>query len=521
MICDLRRKSIIVLLREYKLYIFMLMILPFFRALFNSYFFSKYTKYVIDDLIGNRVASAQITLLKIIGVFLFLQYLVYVCKKILSKFLELINCEIKKQTIAKFNKITLNSLKINENALRVHQLSEKIVDSTHMCFTLVYKPFCSLLINIYTMFWLNPVLGKIFMIFAIIFLVTFPKMIQMTFGPSKQLNHQQNKMELFMEDISNNFFFEKLFRLQNLTKKLFMTQLAEEKVCMKNKFDALALAGLYGNILCAGSSAIMQFTAISLNIPVALKITCLTLINKFFMEFNEIPNAVIPLLNNLGAIRENLNLFAAEEEKEKQIVQLHVQKIELKDISFTYDNNKYIFKKFSYTFHPGLYWIKGESGKGKSTLIKLLAGLLEPVEGDVVFNGEYSSKFYALQENISYMTQNDGIYHRTVMENITFEQPSPHIVSYCQKFQMADILHYKCEVGGLNISGGQVRRIGLLRLINFYRNGNVVIFDEPLVGLNEKLVEETVEFILSFKGIVLVCEHTNLIEKYHPIILNI
>jgi ABC-type bacteriocin/lantibiotic exporter with double-glycine peptidase domain len=233
------------------------------------------------------------------------------------------------------------------------------------------------------------------------------------------------------------------------------------------------------------------------------------------MEFNEIPNAVIPLLNNLGAIMENLKIFAAEEEKEKPLIALEVQKVELQNISFSYNKDKYIFKNFSYTFQPGLYWVKGESGKGKSTLIKLLTGLLEPQEGIVIYNNTYSTKNYTLQKNISYMTQNDGIYGRTVMENITFEQPSPHITSYCQRFKMEDILHYKCEGGGLNISGGQIRRIGLLRLINFYNNGNVVIFDEPLVGLNEKLVEETVEFILSFKGIVIVCEHTNIIEKYH------
>ena len=514
-------KVLVFLLGKCKIFILILVFLPFVNAIFNSYFFTKYVNLTINYLTENNFAGAQNSLNKIIFVIISLQILRFIQRRFLSNFLEFINYEIKKETFTKFNNISLKEKDLQKQAYRVNQLAEKIIETIHMGFSLVYRPLCSLLINIYTMCWLNFLLGRIFMIFVVIFLATLPFIVKTTFQKSQQLNEKQNQLALFLQDISNNFFFEKLFLLKDLTRGLFMEKLEKEKIALKNKYDNLALAGLYGNLLCEITCCIMLSTTLFLTIPISTKILAITLIDRFFSDCNDIPDALIPLLNNLGAMRENLLIFQGEEETPKELLTTPIESVELQNISFYYHKNKYIFENFSYIFTPGLYLLKGASGKGKSTLIKIIAGLLEPTNGLVIFNHLYNTKNYSLQKNISYMPQNDGIYNRTVIDNITFNNPSPSIEYFCEKFKMTNILLQVCDGKNLNISGGQMRRINLLRLINFYKNGNVLIFDEPLVGLDPLLVEEIVAFILSFSGIVIVCEHSNFFEKYSPTILNI
>lgn len=217
-----------------------------------------------------------------------------------------------------------------------------------------------------------------------------------------------------------------------------------------------------------------------------------------------------------------LDFFTKEEELEKTRVSMKVEKIEIKNLTFSYDQNIDILKNKSIEIKKGLNIIEGESGGGKSTLIKIIFGLIEPKIGEVLFNGEIIKNKNIL-ENIGFMPQMDGIYNRKVIENIDLSKDSTEIIEKIEEFKMHNILHQTCGINGQNISGGENRRISLLRMLNFYKEGNVIIFDEPFVGLNHSLIKFMINFILSFREdhIVIIVDHTHILHSYNPTIFTI
>lgn len=78
--------------------------------------------------------------------------------------------------------------------------------------------------------------------------------------------------------------------------------------------------------------------------------------------------------------------------------------VKLNELYTGYSRDKPLLKNFNYQFDPKIYGILGESGCGKTTLLRTIAGLIKPLSGNVVVNGELVTK--ASKNNIYMMHQN-------------------------------------------------------------------------------------------------------------------
>lgn len=144
--------------------------------------------------------------------------------------------------------------------------------------------------------------------------------------------------------------------------------------------------------------------------------------------------------------------------------------------------------------------IVGSSGGGKSTLIKILLGLLKPSSGEVLIDdlnlNEFTLNDY--YDHISYVSQDAPIFDGTLRENIVFDTTvsDDEIFSILEEVKLKDFvmnlpLKLDTEVGekGVKISGGEKQRLALARL--FFQKSQIVILDEPTSAL-DSLTEETV-----------------------------
>jgi ATP-binding cassette subfamily B protein len=174
--------------------------------------------------------------------------------------------------------------------------------------------------------------------------------------------------------------------------------------------------------------------------------------------------------------------------------------IELRDISFRYSyDSKLIVDNFSLKINKGdRIGIVGTSGSGKSTILDLLMGLLEPNMGqlivdDVVIN---SVNLCGWQNNISHVPQNIFLKDSSILENIALGVPVEFIdlervkvaVQKAMLHDFIESLPSKIDtiVGelGVRLSGGQKQRIGIARA--FYKNSNLIILDEATSALDDK-----------------------------------
>ena len=143
----------------------------------------------------------------------------------------------------------------------------------------------------------------------------------------------------------------------------------------------------------------------------------------------------------------------------------------------------------------------GPSGAGKSTLVKLLVGLYQPQEGEILVNGVNKAQIdmSALRNQISFVTQDTQLFAGTIKENLAFVAPSAtedEMLLALTKASCANILDKGGNglatvigEGGLKLSGGEKQRLSIARAL--LRHPHLLIFDEATSSL-DSLTEESI-----------------------------
>ena len=144
--------------------------------------------------------------------------------------------------------------------------------------------------------------------------------------------------------------------------------------------------------------------------------------------------------------------------------------------------------------------ISGDSGIGKTTFFKILAGIITPdfgfikVNNSILLDTENQIFLPAQKRNISIMFQNYALFpNMTVKQNIAFAQKdkNPEIIDYyLEKFNLK-ILE---NVFPSKLSGGQQQRVALARTL--VQNAEIILLDEPLSAVDASLRQSMMEEIL-------------------------
>ncbi len=198
-----------------------------------------------------------------------------------------------------------------------------------------------------------------------------------------------------------------------------------------------------------------------------------------------------------------------------------IQSITLKNIWFKYKvEANYIIRNFSYKFKKGnVYALTGESGVGKSTLIKILMGIIEADKGTILINDVYlNDEIIPLFWNkIGYLSQDPFLFKGKLVDNLKplVEEKSDesHLKkAFCDSGleNLESIYKIEVEEGGKNFSGGERRRIALARA--FIKKVDILILDEPTSQVDQKREKIMMNSIISFarKGkIVIIIAHSH------------
>ncbi|MEO0726401.1 MAG: ATP-binding cassette domain-containing protein [Bacteroidota bacterium] len=196
---------------------------------------------------------------------------------------------------------------------------------------------------------------------------------------------------------------------------------------------------------------------------------------------------------------------AAPDAKGNQL--LFQREIRLQDIHFSYDQDdqQALFKNFNLTIPKGqVVALVGSTGSGKTTLIDLMVGLLNPGAGQLKIDDQplSSERLAAWQQKIAYVPQQVFLFDDTVLNNIAVPKNGSQInVERAEAAaRMASIYdfvvrempqQFKTIIGekGIRLSGGQRQRLGLARAL--YRNPEVLFLDEATSAL-DNITEESI-----------------------------
>ena len=205
-----------------------------------------------------------------------------------------------------------------------------------------------------------------------------------------------------------------------------------------------------------------------------------------------------------GGLEAYESAFSRLEEDEEpqggELVTGFADRISFRDVSFSYDDRRVLENINIEVPKHKMVGIVGKTGAGKSTVVNLLTGVLEPEKGDVLIDGrDYRSlEKSSLRRFIGYVTQENVIFRDTIANNVSlwkslegggadFEQVKSALREvHAEEFVEGTEDGYNTVLGdrGFRVSGGQRQQIALAREV--YKDPEIVILDEAMSSLDAK-----------------------------------
>lgn len=200
----------------------------------------------------------------------------------------------------------------------------------------------------------------------------------------------------------------------------------------------------------------------------------------------------------------------------------------LRNISFRYPGSELnALSQVSITLKAGeSIGLIGPSGSGKTTLVDVFLGLLQPQEGEILYNGQYlETKIRNWRSQIAYLPQNVFLIDNTLRRNVALGVQDQFIsddevLAALQKAQLENLVTQlpngiDTVLGerGVRISGGQRQRIALARA--FYHGRSVLVMDESTSALDndtEKLIVEEIKRLKGEKTMIVIAHRLTTLQ---------
>lgn len=169
--------------------------------------------------------------------------------------------------------------------------------------------------------------------------------------------------------------------------------------------------------------------------------------------------------------------------------------IRFEHVSMNYDDSKLILDDISFELEEGkFYTLLGPSGCGKTTILRLIAGFMEPTQGDIYFDGQLVNNIPANERQVNTVFQDYALFpHLNVFENVAFGLRIKKVNNKEVTERVLEALKFVSLAGFENreiteMSGGQRQRVAIARAI--VNDPKVILLDEPLSALDLKLRSE-------------------------------
>lgn len=195
-----------------------------------------------------------------------------------------------------------------------------------------------------------------------------------------------------------------------------------------------------------------------------------------------------------------------------------VNELEIKNLTYIYPGNiNRVINNLNFSIKKGMkVGLKGGSGAGKTTFLDVVTGLVQPTTGEILLDGKIVSLNNIMWRNtIAYVPQFSFLIDDTIEANIAFGVHNSKLdknlirellsITFLQK----ELSNRNKDVGkiivgerGINLSGGQIQRIGIARAL--YKKPKILLLDEPTSSLDLKTEKNIMDMIFNIPNLTLI-----------------
>lgn len=356
-------------------------------------------------------------------------------------------------------------------------------------------------------------------------------------GVEKEVSQHNESFMAVLKDTLSGFSVIKSFKAEKEVSAIFgkITRETENKKGKRNRLQSLInYAGMIAGV-AAQMAVFLAGAALSGNdgaVTPGIIIAFINLMGLVVTPISEIPSLIakrrsaVALIDKIAAsLSENIP------DSGDDIPPVLNNSIELKNVSFSYEQNKPALSDISISFQAGKsYAIVGGSGSGKSTLLNLLMAAHSNYSGDILFDGKELKTISSpsLYEIVSLIQQNVFVFDNTIRDNITMfrDFPEAEIEKAIALSGLSALIEekgdsYDCGENGSGLSGGERQRISIARAL--LRKTPVLLVDEATAALDSETAYTVSDSILGLDGLTrIVVTHSlneTLLSRYDEILV--
>jgi len=325
------------------------------------------------------------------------------------------------------------------------------------------------------------------------------------------------------------------------TNKKYDTEIKITKDGIKNIVDSktkiklvheifFSIFALIVNIL---KVIVLGYAVLRSNLSVGAIVTVISLLGKAYEPIAIFNVEYVDYKLNRVTVKKYIDFLDSKDDQSLingKVLKGITGNIEFKNVSYSYNNLENVIENLSFKIDANSsIALVGESGAGKSTIIKLIMGLIKYKSGKILIDEEELSNLNlnSLYDNITYVSQEAPIFDGTLRENLIFDKKiNDEQILKVLKLVCLDRFYERLENGldtelgekGIRISGGERQRVALARL--FFDDSKIIILDEAtsaMDNITEKMIMKNIIGQLKNKTLIIIAHRLETIKDVDTI----
>ncbi len=389
---------------------------------------------------------------------------------------------------------------------------------------------------------------------ALLLLVSFVGILGYNLLGLKQLAHQEEKLDRYMEDTESRNS-EIITNIK--TVKAFATEseeLTRQRQRLDREFKVLdyrihkgyVILGMYERTIVQSCVfLVLAFTlwaTVQGSISLGHFITVLTVSSMAYAEVEPITQLAEVFARRYASMirfHEFMQLPAGRDagslvrDPQSSPDYQFTGKVEFSHLTFGYNPDRPVLQDVNLLIQPyQTVALVGRSGSGKSTLVKLLFRYFEPNNGDILIDGENIARLdvTAYRKRLAIVHQEVDVFNGTLLDNLTYGNPHAtfaQVQAACRIAQADEFIRqmpqgYATIVGerGVRLSGGQRQRLGIARAL--VMEPDVLIFDEATSSLDyesERAIQLAMRAILGTRTLIIIAHRLSTVREADKIVV--
>lgn len=337
-----------------------------------------------------------------------------------------------------------------------------------------------------------------------------------------EINTLQSTQTQMVNDIISSMPFFLLIQNRNIIlekfKSLVDRSVSEEKIALKSVSISGLILTLSANL---GVFSTIFVSVFMLKMNAGEILAVIVLCQTVQMFFNRIPKVIMELQSFLISIDRIIEIFDLQKTQYKIIPSNINSFVKLNNISFKYENSV-IFEDINIDIKKeqkiGIY---GANGCGKTTLLKILLGILKPDNGEIIWNSLNFEKAQ-ISNYVSYVSQAPILLDGSISENISCgidNNLNEKIINAASQAQCSNFIElfkdtYNTHLSrnSSEISTGQRQRLAIAR--SLYRDTPIMVLDEPTSSISQCDAEALYTVISQLNKTMIIVSHDQTLKAY-------